>query len=298
MRLLLILLISSIGTVLTAQEKVIPFPHLSPLEQSEIQIGIVHFELAYSRPSMRGRKIFGELEPYCDVWRTGANKNIKLSFDEHIIIKSDTLPSGTYTIFTKPGLDQWTIYFYEYIDWYGVPKGIDTLKIAKELRVQPINLQDPVETMDISFANLTYGGGTIEIRWEQTMVSIPFQIPYDSIIEDRLYEQRNTLASDYAYAANIYFSKANNLEEALHYLDLCTDIRESGRSFDQWLSNLKDKDLGLPWAHQLKSEIYAQQNDFKKAIKQAELSMKIAKVVGSKYYQKENMENLEKWKAK
>jgi hypothetical protein len=102
---------------------------------------------------MRGRKIFGSLEPYREIWRTGANKNIKLSFNESIIINSDTLSARTYTIFTKPEEDEWTIYIYDLIDWYGVPKGIDTLPVITKFEVQPIELRDPIETMDVSFTN-------------------------------------------------------------------------------------------------------------------------------------------------
>jgi len=278
-----------------AQEKMIPYPRLSPLEIIEIQIAMVDFRLEYCKPSMRGRKIFGGLEAFGEIWRTGANKNIKLSFNESIVVQSDTLSAGTYTIFTKPDLDQWTIYFYDHIDQYGVPKDLDTFEIVSSFNVKPELLKHTVETMDISFGNLTYGSGDIVLRWENTSISIPFSIPYPSIISDRLNKELNTLASDYSTTANIYYDKKDDLETAMRYLNLATMTRENGQSFDHWLSNITDKDLSLPWAHVIKSQIYADRKDYRNAIEQAELSLKIAKTVGSQYYIKENTTNISKW---
>jgi len=295
MRLSVFVILSLLYSSIFAQDKVIPYPRLSPLEKTEIQIAMVDFKLEYSKPSMRGRKIFGGLETFGEVWRTGANKNIKLSFNEPIVVHSDTLSAGTYTILTKPDLDQWTIYFYDHIDRFGVPKDLDTFEIRSSFNVKPQSLNHAVETMDISFGNLTYGSGDIVIKWENTSISIPFTIPYTSIIDDRLRKVINTLASDYSTTASIYYDKNDDPVTAMRYLDLAIMTRENGQSFDQWLSNLKDKDLGLPWAHLVKAEIYADRKDFKNAIKQAELSLKIAEVVGSRYYIKENSANISSW---
>ena len=296
MRLILFFALTFSAFYLSAQEKVIPYPHLSPLQKVEILIGIVDFKLVYSRPSIRGRSIFGGLEPYGEMWRTGANKNIKLSFNEPIIVNTDTLPAGTYTIFTKPEKTKWMVYFYDHIDWYGVPDGIDTLPIVSQFEVKSISLKDTVETLDISFSNLSYDGGAIDIKWENTKVIIPFTIPYDDIITTRLDTQRETLASDYAYSANIYLNKKEDPDQALKYLNLCTQTREDGQSFDQWLSQIKKNNLSLPWAHLMKSEIYATQGTHARAIEEAKRSIQIAEIVGSNYYIKENTENINKWK--
>lgn len=79
-------------------------------------------------------------------------------------------------------------------------------------------------------------------------------------------------------------------------LNLCTATRENRKIFDQCLSNLKNKKLGLPWAYCVKSEIYAAREDFQNAIKEAKRSIEIAMVVGSENYQIENTSNIEKWK--
>ena len=278
-----------------AQEKVIPYIRLSPLEKMELQIGLVEFKLEYSRSSMRGRNIFGGLEAYGNIWRTGANKNIKLSFNESIIANTDTLSAGTYTIFTKPGTDDWTIFFYQHIDRFGVPKNLDTFNIVSKLKVKPKYLKNPIETLDISFGNLTYGSGDIAISWEHVQIAIPFIIPYSSIIDHRLENQLNVMASDYATAANIYFDQKKDVTKAMEYLNLCTKTRENGKTFDQWLSNIKNKDLELPWAHFLKSKIIADRKDHKNAIIQANFSVRIAEAVGSKYYQRQNRANIEMW---
>jgi len=107
---------------INAQEKQIPYPHLSPLQKIETKVGIVDFTLVYSRPSMRGRKIFGDLVPYNKIWRTGANKNTKIVFHDQVMIGDTELDAGTYTIIAKPNIDKWEIYFHTELDEYGIPE--------------------------------------------------------------------------------------------------------------------------------------------------------------------------------
>jgi len=105
-QLLLLILLGSFLAI-NAQERLVPYPHLSPLQKIETKVGIVDFTLVYSRPSIRGRKIFGDLVPYNKIWRTGVNKNTRIVFHDNVIIGDSELKAGTYTIFTKPGVDNW-----------------------------------------------------------------------------------------------------------------------------------------------------------------------------------------------
>ncbi|HEY4155745.1 MAG TPA: DUF2911 domain-containing protein, partial [Puia sp.] len=90
-----------------AQQIKIPSP--SPVQTVKQEFGLSSIELSYSRPGVKGRKIFGDLVPYGKVWRTGANQATTLTFGDSVIIGDTPIPPGRYGLLTVPGPDEWTI---------------------------------------------------------------------------------------------------------------------------------------------------------------------------------------------
>src|SRR6516164_11046620 len=84
-------------------------PQPSPTEEIKQNFGLSQIELSYSRPGVKGRKIFGDLVPYGKVWRTGANSATTLTFGDDVTIGSTKIPAGKYGLLTIPGDDEWTI---------------------------------------------------------------------------------------------------------------------------------------------------------------------------------------------
>ena len=281
---------------INAQEKHIPYPHLSPLQKIESRIGIIGVKLVYSRPSMRGRKIFGALVPYGEIWRTGANKNTKIIFEEKVMIGDYELEAGTYALFTKPNIDKWEIYFHTELDEYGAPEKLDPKNILAKITVPTIPLQKTQETLSITFDNLTLNAATLAIVWENTYVPIPIKIPTAKIIEKRLSNERMLLSSDYSAAAFILFDKQNLNQEALQAINRSIALLENGNSFEDWLKTADLNNWHLPNNYRLKSEILAKLGERDQAIKSAELSLIIARKIKNEFYTNENLKNLEKWK--
>ncbi|WP_435261818.1 DUF2911 domain-containing protein [Tenacibaculum sp. nBUS_03] len=122
---LLLLFLSSTIMVLGQQQ----FPEMSPRAKVEQKVGFKTITVDYSRPSIRDRVIFGGLVPYGKKWRTGANDDTKITFSGSVLIKGDTIRSGTYSIFTMPNKKNWNFYLYDKNigDWGGVP--VDDPKI-------------------------------------------------------------------------------------------------------------------------------------------------------------------------
>jgi len=280
---------------INAQERQIGYPHLSPLQKIETKVGTVDFTLVYSRPSMRGRKIFGDLVPYNEIWRTGANKNTKIVFHDKIMIGDDELEAGTYTVFTKPGVDKWEIYFHTELDEYGVPEQLDPTNIKAKIMVPAITVDQVVETFSILFNNLKMNSVDLVISWENTYVPIPIKIPTNQILHDRLAKERKVLASDYAAAAFIFFEKQQLHQEALEAINQAIIITENGTAFEDWLKNADHSNRYLPDKYLLKSEILAALGAQNKAIEAAEKSLKIAKKISNDFYIEENSNNLKKW---
>lgn len=124
------------------------------------------FTIEYSRPSMKGRKIFGELEPYGKVWRTGANEATTFEAKQAVKINGQALPAGTYALFTIPGEQEWTIIFNKTAKQWGAFK-YDEKQDALRVKVKPTKTAQPVEQFTIAADK----AGTVTMAWENTQAA-------------------------------------------------------------------------------------------------------------------------------
>ena len=118
-----------------------PSPH-SVLTQV---VGLTDVTVDYSRPSAKGRLIFGDLVPFGKLWRTGANSNTTVSFSEDVVINGTTLKKGKYALYTTPKADMWEVIFYTANDNWGTPENWDANKVAVLVNADPIALNNAVE---------------------------------------------------------------------------------------------------------------------------------------------------------
>lgn len=278
-----------------SQNKVIPYPRLSPYQKTEIRIGVCDLKLEYCRPSTRNRKIFGELVPFGKMWRTGANKNSKLSLSEKLIIAGNEIKAGTYSIFTKPGEDEWEVYFYTELDKYGIPEVIDNEKVSAKFKVNPIKLNRKIESLSMEFENLKSNSVDLVISWERVRIEIPITIPTNDIISEKLKKEWELLSDDYTTAAVIYLENEKDYDAALESINTSISILENGVSFEEYLKIADTKDRHIPYKYLIKSEIHASRNEINQAVRAAEKSLKLARLVKDKYYINRNEENLMNW---
>jgi ABC-type glycerol-3-phosphate transport system permease component len=135
-------------------------------------------EVTYCRPAKKDRVIFGELVPYGEVWRTGANEATIFETNQNLTIQNKTLPSGKYTLWTKPGKDSWEIYFNSKMYPWGL--SIETGKAAREAEydvltatVIPAQLDETVELFTIEFQQAEVPN--MVLKWDKTKVSLPIE---------------------------------------------------------------------------------------------------------------------------
>jgi len=129
--------------------------------------------IKYSRPSIRGRKIFGDLYPYGEIWRTGANSNTIIDFSNDILIDSNILKSGSYAIYTVPSKDYWTVLFYTETNSFGTPHSWDNNKVALSIKIKPEVLPDKMETFNISVDVISELDALLNLSYENIKVRIP-----------------------------------------------------------------------------------------------------------------------------
>ncbi|XLS28146.1 DUF2911 domain-containing protein [Flavobacteriaceae bacterium M23B6Z8] len=136
--------------------------------------------LYYNRPSMRGRKIFGELVPYGEVWRTGANEATAFNTSKDLEIAGKSLPAGTYTLWTIPGKETWQVIFNsKSYDWGVALKGT-SIKASREADYDVLNIQVPVKSLDKPVEQFTMAfepenGLALTLTWENTKLEIPIK---------------------------------------------------------------------------------------------------------------------------
>lgn len=252
---------------------------LSPLQKTEVQVGLTNITLEYSRPSMKDRTIFGGLVPYDEMWRTGANRNSKISFSTDVTIGDGVLKAGTYAIFSKPGKETWDIYFYTETSYWDVPDDFDIMKVATQIRVKSTSTGRDLESLEININDITESSLALTIAWENTSVSIPISLHTHERMTELMDKQLDRNAVDFHIAAaylqerNIELPKAKKLMEKAIVLN----------------------DGGSVWDHLVMSWIHDQMGNREEAIKSSKLSLEMAKKQGSESGIEENTANLKKW---
>ena len=168
---------------LTAQ---IETPAPSPFSKTEQKVGLTDLSLEYSRPSVKGRSIFGDLVPYDKLWRTGANQYTKLTFSDDVMIAGKEVKAGTYSLFSKPGKTSWELFLYSDIEGGGVPKEWDESKIVAQTTADVYTLPENIETFTITFDDITANSAHLGIMWEKAYVAMKIEVPTDKIVSQSI----------------------------------------------------------------------------------------------------------------
>lgn len=167
---LLPLMVSMLVQEAVAQEALKPRP--SPLEMVTFKSPEnTYVKVTYGRPQKRGRNIFGELVPYGKVWRTGANEATELTTSADITLAGNRIPAGTYTLFTIPEKDKWTIILNREPGQWGAYR-YDESKDLVRFTVPTKQLQEVYEPFTIEFEQ-NANDVQLKMMWDRTGVEIP-----------------------------------------------------------------------------------------------------------------------------
>jgi hypothetical protein len=165
----------------TAQDRVDQFPRTSPNAAVSQTIGVTDVRITYGRPSMRGRTIFGDLVPYGELWRTGANEATTIHFEHNVQIEGQPLMAGTYSLFTIPGEDEWTVVFNRTENQWGA-YNYDASQDALRVEVPAAPTAQSWEMMTFTFENVTDSEGHAVLYWANTRVPIPITVDTPSVL--------------------------------------------------------------------------------------------------------------------
>ena len=228
-------------------------PTLSPFSKISQQVGLTDITLEYSRPSAKGRVVFGALVPYNKVWRTGANAATKITFKEVAKIGGKTIQPGEYAIYTIPGENRWIIIIHSNTSLRSIAGG--AYKPSNDVfrfEIAPKN-NNYVETFTCQFSQVKTNALMLDITWENTLISIPIEVEVDKKIESQMLHFMKTPDNiphrTYFEAAQYYSNNGKDLIDALSFID--SALNKSPKNFRYGL---------------LKAKILAKMNNYKNAL--------------------------------
>lgn len=207
-------------------------PRESQMQSVTQTVGDTTVAVVYHRPNVKERKVFGELEKYGAVWRTGANENTTFEVSNDVKINGQLLPKGKYGLHTIPNKDEWTIIFNRVNNEWGSYK-YDQKQDALRVNVKAKDA-DLQETLSINFENVKLNAADVVIAWEK--VRVPFTLDVGDVVGRTLTDVRQQLANaksdDFkmpATAANWVLSSklAANYEEAVKWIDASIKANEN-----------------------------------------------------------------------
>lgn len=257
---LTLLICGLVLTGLTATSQ-IKTPAPSPVQTIKQDIGLSEFEITYSRPSAKGRVIFGDLVPYGKMWRTGANASTKIKFNDALMFNGVKVEKGEYALYTIPNSTEWTVILYKDVTCWGVCDEYSTEKEAAKFTVKPTSIPTAVETFTASIDNNSSNGATLRLSWDKTAVDIKIENDVDTKVLASIDAFMNPKPDyrPYYNSASYYFESNKDLNKALEFVNKATAIQPSAY-----------------WVLHLKAKIQYGLKDYKGSIVTAELSKKAA----------------------
>jgi len=246
-------------------------PAPSPTQTIKQDFALGSIELTYSRPSIKGRKIFGDLVPYNAVWRTGANAATIIKFDDPVEIGGKKIDTGSYALYSIPNDGSWEIILNKGITNWG-SDGYKQTDDVLRFKVNTMKMKDAAESFTMQFANIKPESCELHIMWDKTAVAIPIT----ALIKDRMRASIEKAMMDekkpYWNAAQFYNEYDKNSAKALENINGA--VAQNPKAFYMWLYKAKiEKEMGdkkaamasskksLELAREAKNEDYVRMNE-------------------------------------
>lgn len=275
---LLALLVTAAITIAQAQ---VSLPRVSPKATTTQTIGVTDVTVIYCRPSVKGRTIWGEVVPFSQVWRAGANEATKISFSDDVKINGTNLAAGSYSIHMIPAKDEWNVIFNKVADQWG-SFDYNTAQDALRVKVKP-QTAEMQEQLWYGFSNVTTNSAQLVMRWEKVQVGVDVGVDTNTVTLNKLRKEVTAKPDDWRpsfQAAGFAYQEKIALDEASKWLDKSISIKET-------YNNLN-----------LKARILANNGKYKEAIAQAEKAVALGKASQPQVDTSDTEKLLSEWKSK
>ena len=259
-------------------------PQPSPLSTVTQRVGLTDISVTYSRPSLKGRKVFGKIVKYDQPWRTGANNATTITFKDAVTFEGAKVPAGEYALYTIPGESAWTIVLNSNTKLGGSMKEYNQEQDVARVKVKPIRVGEmQTETFTIAFMDLTPNSANLALMWENVLVKAKIGVEYDQKVMTSIEKtMQGGKVEPYTYftAARYYYDNNKDMKKAL-----------------EWVNKATEKDPTF-WMLHTKALIQAANNDHKGAIATANQSIELARKADNQDYVQMNQEKIAEWTPK
>jgi len=246
-------------------------PQPSPAQTFKQDFGLGTIEISYCRPGVKGRKIFGDVVPYGELWRTGANNATTINFSDEVMIEGTKIPAGKYGLLTIPNPNEWIVIISKQTD---VTSAEDYKQDQDVVRVKtkPVSLSSKVENFTIAVDQLSNTNCILHLQWDQTGVSLPIATEIDSKVMKQI---ENIFIKDnrpYYNAAYYYMENGKDLNQAL-----------------TWFNKAAEGNPDAYWIHYQKARCLLKMGRKKEAMEASMKSLELARKANDPAYINNNL---------
>ena len=207
-----------------ADAQTLTTPQPSPTQTIKQNFGLSSVELSYSRPVMKGRKIFGDLVPFGKVWRTGANNATTLTFGEEVMIGGKKIAAGKYGLLTIPDKTSWTLIISKQTDVTSPAAYKEDMDVVR-VTAETMKMKDNMESFTMQFADVKPTSCALHIMWEGTAVALPITVDVETKVMGQIDQLMNKDNKPYFNAAMYYMDNGKDLNQALAWFDKAVEMQ-------------------------------------------------------------------------
>jgi hypothetical protein len=245
--------------LLEAQAQTVRTPAPSPTQTIKQDFGLSSVELSYSRPGIKGRKVFGDLVPFGKVWRTGANNPTTITFGDEVKIGDTKVPAGKYGLVTIPERNSWTIIITKQLD-VASPADYKPESDVVRVTVTPMTMKEKMETFTMQISDIKPTACEVHIMWENTAVALPITTDVESKVMAQIDNAMNKDNRPYFASAMYYLDNGKDINQAIVWFDKA--IEQNPNAF---------------WVYHQKANALAKLGKKQEAKASAEKSIELAK---------------------
>lgn len=241
-------------------------PRASSTQTIVQQLGTTKVTVNYSRPNLKGRTIFGTLEPYGEVWRTGADKLTDITFEKEVSVAGNTVKPGRYGLIAIPNKTEWTIILSTEPDLWGIAN-YNKEKDVLRFNVQVNKTKTKQETFLLTFENTGNFSTDLQIKWDDVSVQFPITINQDEEIDQAIEQAIKNGEKPYVSATIYYLNNGKDLNKAL-----------------EWMNNAEAEIKDQPYVYYWKAVVESQLGKVADARANSKKSLELATKIGNTAY--------------
>lgn len=261
----------AICTIMATKAQSLKTPQPSPTASVKQNFGLSTIELDYSRPGVKGRKIFGDLVPFGKVWRTGANEASTITFGDDVMIGGKKVSAGKYGLLTIPEANEWTVIITKQLD-VSSPAAYKMEEDVVRVKAPVQKLPFAVESFKIDLGNIKPSSLDLSFVWDNTMVTVPITTDIESKVMAQIDNLMNKDNRPYFSAAMYYVDNGKDMNKALTWFDKAIEQQPNAYWIHHQRANALAKlgkkteakaaaDKSLTLAREAKNEDYVKLNE-------------------------------------